>query len=128
MNAGLAASQIEFFRKRYHGDQMLRCLRLNADEGQTLTLIETLTRGFYISKNTDTSIGAIPYILTVDTRYTGEGLTEDEIYSIYAVDLVDQGTGKFRRYETDTNDPPQTAEWRYLIGVRAAFNNKKAIV
>lgn len=126
MSIGLRNSTIETFRKRYHGNNQLRLYQL-VNEGQNLNLLRILERGFFIGKNTDTSVGAMPFLLTIDSQYT-PGLKETEIMKGWGVDLINPDTDSYRRYRFDSNDTPQNDESRFIIGMHAAFNDNKTVL
>ena len=126
MSVGLRNSTIETFRKRTHGDQVLVLYGLRPD-GDTLSELFTLTKGFLIGRNSDTTEGAAPHILTVDTIYTANLTTADLDRSAY-VALRNPRTGAEQRYATTTDTPPLVDDFRYVIGLHPRFNDAKEVV
>lgn len=126
MSVGLRSSTIEVFRTRNHGNQILRLYKLSSD-GQSLSTLYTLHRGFFIGSNVDIAEGASEFLLTIDIGYS-QGLTETTLYKAAWVDLINPDTGKKRRFRMDTEGaPPLLDDYRYIFGLHGAFNDKKAI-
>jgi hypothetical protein len=121
----LVNSTIEFMRKRYHGIAKLRLLALNAD-GESLTLLLTLTKGFLITRNVDTIEGAPSHSLTIDINRTANA-TEAIVQQIAYVELINESTGEARRFKAITNTAPLVEEWRYVLDLHPAFSDLKAI-
>lgn len=126
MSIGLANSRIETFRKRYHGANFLRLYRLNED-GESLTIIRNIVKGFYLGTNQDTSEGAAAFLLTIDKIYT-PALTENELGLMYMVDLINPTSNFLRRYRLNTETLPVTSEWRYICQLHAAYTDEKGVI
>lgn len=126
MSTGLRHTTIETFRKRQHGGSVLRLYKLNAN-GETISLIRELTKGFFLSVSPDTTEGAIPFVLTIDMPFS-PSLTVSELAATHMVILYNASTAESKRYRIDTETVPQTGDSRYVFGVHAAYNDAKAIV
>jgi hypothetical protein len=126
MSIGLVNSTIETFRKRAHGNDRLRIYRLNTG-GQTLSLIAELTKGFFMSPNEMPHEGAARYTLAIDLPYT-PALTKTNVLDTFMLDFVDPITSEKQRFQVNSNTPPTLEDWRFLVGVDAAFNDAKAVV
>lgn len=126
MSVGLKNSNIEIFRRRNHPNDELRLYKLSSD-GQSLALVTIVEKGFFIGRNQDTMPGAVEYFLTVDTIHT-DGLTEEKLFSILYAEIINKTTGQKRRYRFNTDVPPISDEYRYVIGLHAAFSDKRTAV
>lgn len=124
--AALKYSQIEFMRKRTHGAQRLKLYRV-ADDNENLTLLQTLTKGFLITRNPDTQEGAPEHLMTIDMVYS-PNLTAAILKKAFMVDLVEPTTNERQRYRLTTNTQPLLTHWRYVHGLHPAYNDDKAVV
>lgn len=124
--AALKYSTIEFMRKRTHGEQFLKLYRV-ADDNENLTLLQTVTRGFLITRNPDTQEGAAEHLMTIDMVYS-PSLTAAVLQQTYMVDLVEPSTNTWQRYRPTTETPPLLSQWRYVHGLHPAYNDKRAVV
>lgn len=126
MSVGLRHSTIETFRKRYHAGCVLKLYALNAD-GQTLSLLRTVSAGFYLTPVQDTGEGAQPFQLVVDTNRTTL-LDGTKMIKVFMCDLVNETSGVTQRYKADTDTQPMIDEWRYVLNLKAAFGDKRAVI
>lgn len=116
---------IETFRKRYHKAQVLRLYSV-AEDGQSLSVIAELTKGFYLGRSTDVIEGAVPYALTIEQLYNPE-LTEAQIGQVFMLDLVNAVTENYRRYRTRTDVVPRTDGTRYVLETVPAFSDQRVV-
>jgi len=127
MSVGLRSSTIEVFRTRNHGNNIVRLYKLNSD-GNSLSTLYTLHRGFFIGSNTDTSQGAAEYVITIDIGYT-QGLTAAILEMTSWLDLINPDDNKFQRFKKDVQgSPPLLDSYRFMYGLHAALNDKKLVV
>lgn len=125
MSVGLRNTTIERFRKRFHPGLTLRLLALSPD-AQELNALAMITKGYLITPNVDTAEGSPAFTLALDTRYTPT-LTEEALKLSYMVELINVAANRQRRYRVDTDTLPQQDEWRYVVGLHAAYSDTKEV-
>lgn len=125
MSLGLRNSTIERFRLRYHGNCILRFLRL-ADDGQSYTITATIEKGYFLSRLGESDLNGLDARLTVDLIYTPT-VTGDDLNDSSFVDYVNPETQQFQRWRIRTDTPPQVDDWRYVLGLFSAFSDKRPV-
>ncbi len=126
MSIGLRHSTIEFARKREHGSDFLKLYRTHTD-GESLVFLLTITRGFLLHRNPDTSEGAAGHFLTIDAAYTA-GLNT-EVMDVASIAILQNASGsEKRRFRFDTQTPPTLEDYRYVCGMFQETNNAQPIL